>query len=59
MERQPTFGNTELAKKMVSMFGTSQESVVVKMRFEEEVRIFIRKIEEAHQKAAKSKLVFG
>jgi hypothetical protein len=29
------------------------------MRYAEEVRLFIRKVEEAHKKAADSKLVFG
>jgi hypothetical protein len=59
MEKQATFGNADLAKKMASRFGTSQKSVQVEMRYAKEVRLFIRKVEEAHQKAAGSKLIFG
>ena len=59
MEKQATFGNADLAKKMASRFGMSSESVKVEMRYTKEVQTFIRKVEEAHQKASKSKLVFG
>lgn len=59
MEKQATFGNTDLARKMASQFGTSSESVKVDMRYAKEVQTFIRKVEEAHQKAANSTLVFG
>jgi hypothetical protein len=59
MEKQSTFGNADLAKKMASQFGTSQESVKVDMRYAKEVQTFIRKVEDAHNKAAESKLVFG
>ena len=59
MKKQSTFGNTDLAKKMVSKFGISQDSVQVEMRYAKEVQIFLRKVEEAHKKAADSKLVFG
>ncbi len=34
-------------------------SVKVEMRYAKEVRRFARKVEEAHEKAANSKLVFG
>jgi hypothetical protein len=59
MEKQSTFGNADLAKKMASQFGTSQESVKVDMRYAKEVQAFILKVEDAHNNAAKSKLVFG
>lgn len=59
MEKQATFGNTDLARKMASRFGTSSETVKVDMRYAKEVQSFIRKVEEAHQKAAESTLVFG
>lgn len=59
MEKHATFGNADLAKKMASQFGTSRQSVKVDMRYAKEVQRFIRKVEEAHQKAAKSTLVFG
>ena len=59
MEKQATFGNADLAKKIASQFGTSQETVKAEMRYTKEVRTFIRKVEEAHKKAAESKLSFG
>jgi hypothetical protein len=59
MKKQSTFGNTDLARKMASQFGKSSESIKVEMRYAKEVQTFIRKVEEAHKKAAKSKLVFG
>ena len=59
MEKHATFGNADLARKMASQFGTSPQSVQVDMRYAKEVQNFIRKVEEAHQNAAKSTLVFG
>ena len=59
MGKQVTFGNADLAKKMVSRSGTGQESLQVKMRYAKEVRQFLQQVEEAQKKAAESKLVFG
>jgi hypothetical protein len=59
MEKQSALRNAGLAKKMASLFGASRETVKVEMLFTSEVMTFIRKIENAHQKAADSKLVFG
>jgi len=59
MEKTATFGNADLARKMATQFGTGQEKVQVEMRYAKEVRQFIQKVEEAHKKAAESKLVFG
>lgn len=59
MEKQVTFGNADLARKMVTRFGADSESVKVEMRYAKEVQKFIRKVDAAHRKAAKSKLVFG
>ncbi|MEA2082684.1 MAG: hypothetical protein U9O82_00265 [Thermodesulfobacteriota bacterium] len=58
MKKTSTFGNAELAKKIVSQFGTSQKTVKAEMRYTKEVQTFILKVEEAHKKAAKSKLIF-
>jgi len=44
---------------MASQFGTSHETVKAEMRYNKVVQKFIRKIHEAHQKAAMSKLKFG
>lgn len=59
MKKQATFGNADLARTMAAQFGTSQETVKVKMRYAKEIETFIRKVEEAHQKAADSELAFG
>jgi 5S rRNA maturation endonuclease (ribonuclease M5) len=58
MEKLTTFGNAELAKKMASQFG-AKKSVQVKMRYAKEAAKFIQKVEEAHEKAANSVLLFG
>lgn len=58
MKKHSTFGNAELAQKMASKFG-AQEPVKVEMRYAKQVKAFIRKIEEEHQKAAECKLKFG
>jgi hypothetical protein len=59
MEKHTTFGNADLARKMAMQFGTSSQPVKVDMRCTKEVQAFIRKVEEAHQKAANSTLIFG
>jgi head-tail adaptor len=59
MKNHATFGNADLAKKIASQFGTSQDTVKVEMRYTKEVQAFLRKIDEAHEKAANSKLLFG
>jgi hypothetical protein len=59
MKKHSTFGNADLAWKMATKFGTCPKSVHVDMRYTKEVQTFIRKVEEAHQKAANSTLVFG
>ena len=58
MEKHTTFGNADLARKMAMQFGTGSQPVKVDMRYTKEVQNFIRKVEEAHQKAASSALVF-
>ncbi len=58
MKKQSTFGNADLAKKMAAKFSNGQETVQVEMRYAKEVENFIRKVDEAHEKAATSKLAF-
>lgn len=58
MDSQMTFGNAELAKKMALEFGSS-EPLQVELKFDAEIRSFLRKVEEAHRLAADSELVFG
>jgi pyrroline-5-carboxylate reductase len=59
MKEQGTFGNSDLAKKIASKFGTTQETVNAEMRYTKVVQTFIRKVDEAHRKAAESTLKFG
>ncbi len=59
MKKQATFGNADLAKKITSRFGTTQGTVKAEMRYTKVVQTFIRKVDEAHKKAAESKLKFG
>ena len=58
MKKQTTFGNADLAKKMASEFGTKSQTVNVEMRYLDEVHEFIRKVDEAHEKAKDSNLKF-
>lgn len=59
MTKRATFGNAVLAGKLTARFGTKKEGKNVEMQHVSQVREFIRKAEEVHQKAANSKLVFG
>ena len=59
MKKQGTFGNADLAKKIISRFGSNQDSVKAEMRYTKIVQTFIRKINNAHEKAAESKIKFG
>ncbi|MBW2522057.1 MAG: hypothetical protein JRD64_05090 [Deltaproteobacteria bacterium] len=59
MNQQNTFGNADLAKKIASRSGTTQQTVKVKMRYNGVVQKFILKIAQAHKKAAVSTLRFG
>ena len=54
-----TFGHACLAKKVAARYGADQDVVRAKMRYTKVVRAFLQKIEDAHQKAAKSDLKFG
>jgi hypothetical protein len=54
-----TFGNLDLAKKMVQKFGKNQERLVkVKMDNIEKIQRFAASIERAHKNTSKSTLNF-
>ncbi len=59
MKKQGTFGSADLAKKIASQFGAPQEKVKAEMRFTKVVQTFVRKVDDAHKKAAESNLKFG
>lgn len=54
-----TFGNVDLARKMVERFGMAGPPIKVKLVYTEEVEAFIKKIDRAKKAAAKSSLRFG
>jgi len=55
---QSIFSSPAIAKEMKRIYGTSTKVVKIDMHHEEEVRKYVMKIEEAHKKAAESKLTF-
>ena len=55
---QVTFSSPKIAREMKKVYGSNTKVVRIKMRHEEEVKKYVMKIEEAHNKAAKSKLAF-
>ena len=55
---QSMFSSPAIAKEMKRIYGSRTEVVRIDMRHEEEVRKYVMKIEEAHKKAAESKLTF-
>jgi hypothetical protein len=54
-----TFGSPEIAREMARMFGDQAKTISVEMKYEKEFGSFVRKIEDAHKQAGKSKLIFG
>jgi len=61
MFRKPNlkdFEGSDLAKAAEKAFGCKAETFTVKMKYTCEVKNFLRKIEIAHRRAAKSKLLF-
>ena len=53
-----TFSSPEIAQEMQRVYGNKSSLVKITMRHEEEVKKYVMKIEEAHDKAANSKLSF-
>lgn len=52
------FTSPEIAKEMAKLFGDKAKTVPVEIKFAQQAGVFVRKIENAHKQAAKSKLVF-
>lgn len=55
---QSKFTSPKIAKEIKKKFGSEAETVTVKMKYRKQVGAFVRKIEKAHEKAEKSKLIF-
>jgi hypothetical protein len=56
--KQSTFSSPIIAQEMERIYGSDTKRVKIKMRHEDEVKKYVMKIEDAHKKAAKSKLAF-
>ena len=54
-----SYASPKIAKDLVKVFGDSTSAVRVTMRTAKDVPQFIRKVESAQKKAAKSRLRFG
>lgn len=54
----PTFSSPTIAKEMKRIYGNRAKMIKVQMRHEDAVKNYVMKIEEAHKRAAKSKLIF-
>lgn len=53
-----TFSSPAIAKKMERVYGNRTKRVTIELLHEKEVKDYVMSIEEAHKKAAKSKLTF-
>ena len=58
MSKNKVLGSPDIAKAMEKEFGRKLGTFVVEIKYQKEVGDFVRKIEDAHKQAAKSKLVF-
>ncbi|MBF8303955.1 MAG: hypothetical protein HW399_330 [Dehalococcoidia bacterium] len=56
--KSPIFSSPQIAKEMKHKYGNRAKKVRIEMLYEEEVKNYVMKIEEAHKKAAESKLHF-
>lgn len=58
MPNTPKFGNPEIAEKLTAQFGAPTETITVEMKYADLITGFLEKIEQAHEDAAASTLVF-
>lgn len=59
MSNTMTFTSPKIAKKVARVFGAEAKTFKVPIRHRRVVGNFVRKIEAAHRRAEKSKLLFG
>jgi hypothetical protein len=57
-EKSSVFTSPEITKEAVKAFGTETHTTKVQMKYTREIKSFISKMEIAHKRTAKSKLVF-
>ena len=53
------YASPRIAQELTKVFGNGVSAVKVTMRESKDVPRFVRKVAEAHKKAAKSRLKFG
>ncbi len=58
MNKETKFTSPEIAKEMARVFGSATKSFSLEIQHRKVVGDFVRKIEKAHKRAAKSKHVF-
>lgn len=58
MTETSTFTSPKIAKEIARVFGSEAKTFTVEMKHRRVVGDFVRKIEAAHKRAEKSKLVF-
>ena len=58
MSKRVTFTSPKIAKEISRVFGSEVESFRVKIQHRRIVGEFVRKIENAHKRAKKSKMIF-
>lgn len=56
--KSAVFSSPAIAREMQKIYGKKAKVVKIEMRHEDEVKNYVMKIEDAHRKAAKSKLLF-
>lgn len=59
MATHAKFASPKIAKEMEKVFASEAKTFSVKLQHKKAVGDFVRKIEKAHENAAKSTLVFG
>jgi len=55
---KPKFTSPKIANKMAQVFGNNTKTVVVDMKYTQEVNKFALKIRQAHETAGKSRQMF-
>lgn len=56
--KRTTFSSPKIAKAMEQVYGKNTKVMKIEMQHEDEIKKYVMEIEEAHKKAACSKLAF-
>jgi hypothetical protein len=58
MAEEKKYGSPAIAKEVERIYGKKAKPVEIEMKYEDEVAEYLRIIENGHEKAAESRLVF-